>query len=195
MSILRWLVFNFSYLRHPRWDTGISPPELIRFIDSNPTGRALDLGCGAGTNVVYMAKHGWQVTGVDFAFLAIRNARRKAGMAGIKADFRVADVTRYLQLPGPFDLILDIGCYHGLNRPGRKTYLSNVEQWLSPSGACLVYAFRLDKDQPGQPGLTAADIAELEAHFTIVERIDGVERSQRPSAWLTLKRTESPTSG
>jgi methylase of polypeptide subunit release factors len=67
MKIFRKLFFNLWYFRDPPWDTGISPPELIDFINSNPPGKALDIGCGTGTNAIRLAKEGWRVTGVDFA--------------------------------------------------------------------------------------------------------------------------------
>src|SRR5512139_2762941 len=88
----RWL-FNLWYFQRPPWDSGISPPELMEFIRSSQPGRALDLGCGTGTNIISLAKNGWQVTGVDFASHAISIARRKAQSEGVTADLRVSDVT------------------------------------------------------------------------------------------------------
>ena len=78
MNFLRRLQFNFWYFRNPPWDSGITPPELFEFIQSHPAGRAIDIGCGTGTNVITLAKIGWQVTGFDFAARAIQLAKRKA---------------------------------------------------------------------------------------------------------------------
>src|SRR5881296_1344749 len=50
--------------RRPPWDTGITPPEVERFVASHAPGRAIDLGCGTGTNAVYLARHGWSAVGV-----------------------------------------------------------------------------------------------------------------------------------
>ena len=50
---MRRLLFSIWYwLRRPPWDTGVTPPELVRFVSAHSPGRALDLGCGTGTNVV-----------------------------------------------------------------------------------------------------------------------------------------------
>ncbi len=84
MNWFKWLHFVGLYYRQPRWDTGISPPELIAFLESHPASRALDLGCGTGTNAITMAGYGWQVTGVDFVGRAIRAGRRKAKAAASK---------------------------------------------------------------------------------------------------------------
>src|SRR3989304_4662406 len=51
---MRWLHrlhFELSYiLGAAPWDRGVSPPELIAFLDSHPPGRALAIGCGTGTD-------------------------------------------------------------------------------------------------------------------------------------------------
>jgi methylase of polypeptide subunit release factors len=74
MSGIWW---NLPYLLgQPRWDTGITPPELIELVESGqvPPGRALDIGCGTGTNAVFLAQRGFEVVGTDVAWLAIRRA-------------------------------------------------------------------------------------------------------------------------
>ena len=70
----RWK-FEWRYWRGTTpWDTNITPPEVKEFIAAAPPGKALDLGCGTGTNAITLAQHGWQATGVDFAPKAIRTA-------------------------------------------------------------------------------------------------------------------------
>ena len=77
------IFFTLQYwLKNPPWDTGVTPPELYAYLESNPPGKALDLGCGTGTNVITMAEYGWDVTGVDYIPRAIRIAERKARRAG-----------------------------------------------------------------------------------------------------------------
>lgn len=190
MNFLRKLFFNFSYLRRPPWDTGEPPPELIAFIQQHQPGKALDLGCGTGTNSITLANYGWHVTGVDFAPRAIKKAKRKIHKSGLDINFRHDDVTRLNGINGPFDLILDIGCFHSLSYDGKIVYGKNIRRLLAENGTYLMYAFfRV----PGEPrsklgsGLIEEDLDLLAEHLTLVKRQDGVERGLRPSAWFWYK--------
>ena len=74
--------WNDSYLSGEPlpWDTGTPDPMLIAMIESHAIepGRTLEVGCGTGTNAIYLAEHGFDVVGVDVAAVAIANARAKA---------------------------------------------------------------------------------------------------------------------
>ena len=58
-----------------------------------PPGRALELGCGTGTNTVWLAQHGFDCTGVDLSPRAIARARQRADEAGVQVNFLEADYT------------------------------------------------------------------------------------------------------
>jgi cyclopropane fatty-acyl-phospholipid synthase-like methyltransferase len=188
-SWFRRLFFNIWYYRKPPWDTGISPPELMEHINSHPPGRALDLGCGTGTNVITLARHGWQVTGVDFAKHAIAIAQKKAEGAGVKVKLYVEDVTQLNQVSGTFDLILDMGCFHTLSAENAERYIQKLQDVLAPQGTYLMYGFFKNQNEAG-PGLTQAVLAALKEHLDLVNRQDGTERGRRPSAWFTFRRND-----
>ena len=183
---LRKIVFNLWYFQKPPWDTGVSPPELIEFINNHPPGRALDLGCGTGTNVITLACHGWQVTGVDFVRKAIATGQRKARQAGIQADLHVGDVTKPDGMVGPFDLILDIGCFQTLSPKSKQDYVRNLTHFLAPDGTYLLYAF-FKTAESDNFGLMPADLELLDENLKLVQRQDGTERGLRPSAWFTYR--------
>jgi cyclopropane fatty-acyl-phospholipid synthase-like methyltransferase len=188
--MLQKLFFHLMYWRKPPWDTGISPPELIAFMESHPPGRALDLGCGTGTNVITLSKAGWEAVGVDFVGKAVRKARQKARQAGIQAKFYTDDVTHLDRIGGYFDLILDMGCFHSLPSDNRQAYIKNVERLLASHGTYLLYAFLRENDQQDR-GLGPADLQALDQRFRLVERQDGSEHGLRPSAWLKYSRGQN----
>lgn len=183
--MLRKLFFNFMYFKKPPWDTGIVPPELIRFTSNHPPGRALDLGCGTGTNAIYLAKIGWNVVAVDFSSRAIAIAKRKARAEQVNVKWLVNDVSRLHNISEVFDLILDIGCFHGLNQAQKEQYLANIKSFLSQNGTFLLYGFL---HSPGQTmGITQADLESIRESFVITQQEQGIDHSHT-SVWLTINR-------
>ncbi len=205
MSLKRRLHFVWRYLRgNIPWDSRQVPPEIIDWLDqhNDPPGRALDLGCGPGTTAIHLAQHGWDTIGVDFALPAIVIARKRAQRAARRAPFAgtlrfiSADVASadLLADEAPFDLLIDVGCMHGLPRDKHPAYAANLARWARPGAAFLLYAFLPQTTDSGRSvGISRADLCTLLGPvFTLVEYTEGEEvTSPRPSAWYTFHRTES----
>ncbi len=162
----------------------MTPPEVISFIADHPPGRALDLGCGTGTNSITLAKQGWEATGIDFAPKAIRTARRKAKRAGVEAHFLTQDVTQLDNLRQPFDLILDIGCFHSLDAQGQIDYRENLDRLLKPGGSFLLYVFFRNENGSSSAGIIEGDLVKFSNQFELISRQDGNDRQVRRSSWL-----------
>ena len=182
--------FNLSYLRKKApWDSGISPPELLEFIAEHPSGRAIDLGCGTGTNVITLAQHGWQVSGVDFASRAIKIARKKAKRAKVDADLRVGDVTKLRGITGKFDLALDMGCFHNLDDK-KEDYLNRLDEVLAPSGFWLIYAHMRSAQYPNSShSLSSAEFEMASSRFNLISRRDGFDKRGRTAVWALFQQT------
>lgn len=193
--MLQRLIYNLWYYFHPPWDTGITPPEVVEAIEGpNPLmpGRALDLGCGSGTNSLYLARHGWQVIGVDLATVAIYRARRKAREAGLSVSFFAADVTRLGFLQPPFDLALDVGCFHALDAPGRVRYRDGLRRLLSPGGRYMLYAFGPRQGRLMPIGVTPDEVQGLfQAGFRLLCMEGGIDPNGPAAAWYWFERAES----
>lgn len=188
-NIVRRLTFEYLYFRQPPWDTGISPPELLEFIQEHQPGRAIDIGCGTGTNLITLAQAGWKVTGVDFASRAIKISRRKLEKAGVQADLRVRDATNLHDIRGPFDFALDLGCLHGIPEERRAKYLEELHRILAPGGFWLLYAFLKPEMDPAARGLGEADLRLISTHFSLLSRRDGYDNGRgRPSAWFLFRK-------
>jgi hypothetical protein len=187
------LFFNFCYLGSPPWDTEISPPELMRFIKLHSPASALDLGCGTGTNLLTLANTGWKTVGIDFSHKAVRMARKKLEGAG-KIDFKViqGDVTRVENVGGPFKLVLDIGCYHGLSTRSKIIYQQRLQEWMEPGGYYILYAQYKSMDKG--IGLSEREVLELTSNNIVVERIEGYDSENRKSFWL-LMQSGKPSAG
>lgn len=197
MNWRRWF-FEWQYwLGQARWDTHITPPEVVAYIESTSTrGRALDLGCGTGTNAIFLAQHGFQVVAVDFSHHAITRARAKARRAGVAIDFCIADVTQLDFVNPPFDFVLDIGCLHGIEPAHRARYAAHLARLTRAGAMFMLYAFA--PPPPDAPhlrlrlsniGITEAQVRALfAAHFDVEHIQHGSERGERASAWYWLRR-------
>ena len=181
--MFRRLLFQYWYFGQPRWDTGISPPELLDFIKKHKSAHAIDIGCGTGTNVITLAKAGWQVTGVDFAPRAIKLAKQKLTSTKTQAELYVSDATHLKGIEGLYELALDIGCFHSIPKAGKADYLQQLDRILAPNGFCTSDAL------PAGTGLDEADISLISSQLTPVSRRDGFDdKRNRTSAWFLFQK-------
>jgi SAM-dependent methyltransferase len=154
------------------WDTGHPSSELQRVLleDQIPPGRAIELGCGTGTNAVWLAQQGFDVTAVDLSPLAIDRARRRAADAGIQVHFLAADVLALPDEGGSFPFFFDRGCYHVVRRIDADSYLRALERLTAPGSVGLVLTGNArEPHSPGPPVVSEAEIrAELGRLFQVV---------------------------
>lgn len=155
------------------WDTGQPSAELQKMMTENPISpcRALDVGCGTGTNSVWLARQGFEVIGIDVSPLAVERARERALAAGIQAQFLVADVLHLPDLGGPFGFFFDRGCYHAVRREAPDRYAPALAGQLDAGGRGLILAGNArEPHDPGPPVVTEAEIrGELGTRFQIVD--------------------------
>jgi SAM-dependent methyltransferase len=190
-SVFIRALYEFMYWRGmPRWDTGITPPEVKQLIEVEhlPPGRALDIGCGTGTNVVYLAQHGFAVVGIDFVRRAIDKARDRARAAQINSDLRAVNVLEPLDLGAPFDFALDIGCFHNFDEVGRALYAANLTRWTRPGSTYLLYAFYPASTGGRRFGVTPTTVSDtFEPRFKLASStVDS--RPEQDSAWYRMER-------
>ncbi len=77
--------------------------EIRRLV---PGKRALDIACGEGRNSIFLAQHGFWVTGLDISDVGLGKARLRATEAGVQVDFQQVDLDTY-HFTEQFDLIIN----------------------------------------------------------------------------------------
>ena len=154
------------------WDTGFPSTELQRSLAEaklTPC-RALELGCGTGTNTVWLAQQGFDCTGIDLAPRAIAQAQQRAQAAGVSVCFVRADLAALPDLGERYEFFLDRGCYHAVRRIDVQPYLTALECWLAPRAQGLVIAGKpMPQGPQGPPVVTEEELRrELGTLFEIV---------------------------
>jgi SAM-dependent methyltransferase len=131
----------YRYFRAP-WDVG-PREELVALVESGriKPGRAIDLGSGTASNAIFLAQHGFDVTGVDFAPTAIEKGRAMADAAGVEVNFLVDDLTNLRHVTGTFDLLVDYGTLDDLTPKDRDLYVKNVLSLTHPGSRFLLYGW------------------------------------------------------
>ena len=186
-------VFSDIYrANEARWDTGITPPEIMAVLAELPAGKALDLGCGTGTNLRTLLEHGWEADGVDFVEQAIEIARNKLGaFPPERFGLYCGDVSQLDAIPAlraPFDLAIDIGCGHSVPEDGQPKYASGVAARLKAGALFMLYIHFPHPEH--DHGLSPEDVYRLFLpHFDLVWEVRSDDTTTgTPSAWYRLAR-------
>ncbi|RIK79466.1 MAG: hypothetical protein DCC68_13195 [Planctomycetota bacterium] len=198
------------------WDTGQPSSELRRVVeetDELPRGRLLELGCGTGTNAIYLAERGFRVTAVDGAHEAIARANERVERRGIDGpalpvSFHLANV---VDLPSaleadyfePFDVLFDRGCYHCVRRAGLGAFQAMLARVTRTGTLFLLLAGNANESREGRgpPTVSEAELrADLGGLFEFVRvsefRFDDIGDGSRPLGWsVLLKRGRGPGVG
>lgn len=186
------------------WDSGITPPEVEAFWHSNllssaaQQGRAaVDLGCGTGTNLAYLARLGLYAIGIEVAGNAIAMAqtrlRQHHGDLSTRIELVQASVTALpLHNVDPI-YMLDIGCFHAIHPDLRAAYAKGVTNLLSTGGYYHLYAFDWMEERANNPeksprGMREHEVSDL---FTPALRIVEIQRAianPHPCRWYLLQK-------
>ena len=191
--------WNESYVAGDApWDTGEPDNHLVEFIGSGAVapGRALDVGCGTGTNALWLAGQGFKVLGIDVSRLAIEKACAKAAGKDLDCRFEQLDFLNDTVRGGPFDFVFDRGCFHVFDKAEERArfaervalLLARGGRWLSLIGSTE----GPDRDW-GPPRRSARDIiGAIEPALEILDLRSVEFRVNRlpgpAAAWLCLSR-------
>ena len=166
------------------------------------SGRTLEVGCGTGTNAIYLAQHGFEVIGVDISPRAVENARAQSHG---RCRFETVDFLNEAPPGGPFQFVFDRGCFHTFDEDHERarfaqkvvTELVDDGVWLS-----LIGSTEGPPRDAGPPRRSAREVMDaIEPSLEIVQFRSGEfdVYGEPLKAWLCLSRKRmilaQPSSG
>lgn len=192
MTLLRMTWWDWAYMTgFTPWEMEGPPEELVEYVEGGRIApcKALDVGCGTGSLVVYLARKGFEAFGVDISSVALRKAARRAQSERVDCTFRRVDVTA----PGAgvglgkFALVTDVGCYHSLGTTSeRRAYVEFLDEVLEPGGMFMLWAF--GRGSWGPPGVDRHEIeGALGSAYVLLEKRETSARG-RATYFYALRR-------
>jgi len=198
--------------RRTRWDARHATHDPIETIEIDPSldeevaglvpGRALDLGTGDGRNAVWLARHGWQVTAVDFSLVGLERARTRAEAEGVTVNWVLADLLVWRPPAGAFDLVVLFFIH--LPTDERRAIHRGAAAAVAPGGTLLIVGHDRSNLVAGTGGpqdpavLFSAAEAASELPGLTIRRAEAVRRSvggdrRRIDAVVRAVRPTDPT--
>ena len=135
-------VYDAAYAGVPNWDIGRPQRAFVQLFDAdlvrNPV---LDVGCGTGELSLFLARHGYDVLGIDLSPVAIRQATEKARWRRIPAHFLVwdaLDLPRLAEAGFAFRTVVDSAMFHVLGDRERDRLVAGLGEIVERGGLYCV---------------------------------------------------------
>lgn len=191
--------YEFTYKHRngieKQWTAGTANPELVNLVYTNRIkagSKILEVGCGLGTESIFLAVRGMQVTAMDLSENAINTGKEIAKQYEVDVDWIVGDLLETDLFEQEFDVITDQGCFHHMKESEFKKYEEKIAKYLKPGGLFILRAFS-DALPPGeQPRRVSSDdmIETFHKNFKLehLERILSFssEKYEKPMCWYSL---------
>jgi SAM-dependent methyltransferase len=145
------------------WDHGEPSPGLVDFLAQErfTPGSVLALGCGRGHDCLELARHGFDVTGMDISRSGIKEAKRLAQVQGVRVRYLIGDC---LKLPrkmlGTFDWVFEHTCFCAIDPDLRTKYVDSVLAALKPNGRLLGVFYNIQPESGPPFGTTREELVE-----------------------------------
>ena len=152
---------------------------LLAYLGQEPArGSALDIGCGEGADLVWLAGRGWEVTGIDFSPTAVARARallRDTLTTDQHAAVLEVSFTEFAIESGrTFDLVT---CSYG-QIPANETSLRQLEGLVAPGGTLFFAHHDIEAESIAMPRWIAENLSD---DFTVTV-LENFERDVRTGA-------------
>jgi SAM-dependent methyltransferase len=160
-------------LRERAGDVARRPPNAHLTAEATGLrpGLALDAGCGHGSDTLWLAAHGWQVTAVDFSTAALTHARSTAEAAGTdvagRVDWVEADLASWTPQPRHYDLV---ACLYVHVAGSVEEMVRRMGAGVAPGGTLLLVGHR-----PVDPDTGAATPAAGQVQVSVETAIAALD--------------------
>lgn len=186
---------------HIPWDPGRYDGHLPKIVEDEAISpcRVIDIGCGTGKSLVWLAERGFSCTGVEIAPTALRMAGELADRKRVHCNWIFGsfphDFGETSMPAASFDLAVDRGVFHlHTSRSDQRCFVEGVSRVLAPKGLwySLLASSAHGAGFGGPPRWSRRDVtAAVESHFEILRLEDtvftpGEEGSM--AAWVCLMR-------
>lgn len=171
--------------------------NIVEIVENWPikTCKTLEIGCGTGTDSIWMSKQGFDVEGIDFSQIAINMAKETAAKENALANFKVLDFLNDEMKIDDFGFVFDRGVFHGLEtEKERIQFAERISYVLEDNGLWLSLIGNADgvKKETGPPLRTATEVVSAVEPFFKVLAIQasyfGNEQNEPPKIWVCLMR-------
>jgi SAM-dependent methyltransferase len=143
-------------------DFQIEPNRLlVDAIARRTPGKALDVGMGQGRNALFLAKHGWKVSGFDVSAVGLAKARAAATAQGLTIDAVLASDEEFAFGQGEWDLVAILYAIE-------KRSVFRVREALRPGGLVVVEAAHRDASG-GEWEFESNELLHIFAGFKILK--------------------------
>lgn len=163
-----------------------------------PSGNALEVGCGTGTDAIWLAKQGFEVTAVDAVEIPINIAKEHAIRENATCNFLVKDFMKEEISGGPFDFAFDRGYFHSYKSLAKRKQLARtLSKYLSQNGLWLTLVGSCDSPprETGPPMRSAKNIIDAVEPFFEIQLLKtstfGSESEVPANIWVGLFRNRS----
>lgn len=172
--------------------------EFSQLLKERGARRVLDLGCGAGRHLVYLAKEGFDVYGVDISGTALEYTRHWLNQEGLAAELKQSDMTALAYPDGFFDAVISIFViYHGTVESMTKA-IAEIYRVLKAGGLALLTfpskrSHRYGHGQEIEPGTFIPDIgpdAGILHHYSDREELEDMLKGFAIVKIALVERTE-----
>lgn len=114
-------------------------PKAVKIFRKNNVKKILDLGCGSGRHVLYLAERGFDMSGADIAEAGIKIAKQWLKENGLKADLKIGNI--YKKLPyrdNTFDAVVSTNAIHHAKIEDIRKAIKEIERILKPGGMIFI---------------------------------------------------------